>query len=127
MPRRTIIPYEHYLKELARQLRRSMTFSERKLWHHLQRNQLLGVDFHRQSPLDKYIIDFYAPDLCLVIEIDGLTHDVPERNQKDVERQRRLEELGIQVLRFEDSEVRRNVWAVLYMIEAWILKNYPEI
>jgi very-short-patch-repair endonuclease len=104
-----------------------MTFSERKLWHHLQRKQLLGVDFHRQSPLDKYIVDFYAPDLYLVIEIDGLTHDVPERNRKDVERQRRLEELGVQVLRFEDSEVRRDIWAVLDMIEAWILSNYPEI
>jgi very-short-patch-repair endonuclease len=126
MPNRSIIPYEPHLKELARQLRHSMTISERALWQHLRRNQMVGIDFHRQRPLDRYIVDFYAPDIGLAIEIDGLTHDVPERSRADVLRQQRIEAHGVQFLRFADNEVTQNIWAVLDSIETWILTNHPE-
>ncbi len=126
MPNSPIIPYEPYLKALARQLRHSMTISERTLWEHLRRNQMLGVDFHRQRPIDRYIVDFYAPDIYLAIEIDGVTHDVPERSRADSNRQSTIEAYGIHFLRFHDNLVKENVWQVLDNIEVWILTNHPD-
>jgi hypothetical protein len=34
----------------------------------------LGVAFRRQVPLDRYIVDFLAPSLQLIVEVDGLWH-----------------------------------------------------
>ncbi|MGH7791777.1 MAG: endonuclease domain-containing protein [Thermodesulfobacteriota bacterium] len=64
MKRRTIIPYGPKLKELARKLRKSSTLSEVLLWQHLKGKQMLGYDFHRQRPIDNYIVDFLATSLC---------------------------------------------------------------
>ena len=51
--RRKIIPYNHKLKELARNLRKNSTLSEVILWGHLKGKQMLGYDFHRQRPVDR--------------------------------------------------------------------------
>ena len=83
---RKIIPYKPELKELARQLRNSSTKAEIKLWIQLRRKQMLGFDFHRQKPLLDYIADFYCPELNLVIEIDGYSHDFEETQIRDKKR-----------------------------------------
>jgi len=70
MPRK-IIPYQPYLKELARKLRNDSTLGEALLWNELKNKQMYGYDFHRQKPLLNYIADFYCNELNLVIEIDG--------------------------------------------------------
>ena len=36
-----------------------------------------GYDFHRQKPIDNYIVDFFCHELMLVIEIDGYAYLVP--------------------------------------------------
>jgi hypothetical protein len=46
---------------------------ERILWQAI-RGKRLGVEFHRQVPLDKFIVDFYCHELMQVIEIDGFTN-----------------------------------------------------
>ena len=48
-----------------------MTDAEHRLWFRLRRKQLLGVQFYRQKPIGKYIVDFYSPAVALVIEVDG--------------------------------------------------------
>jgi very-short-patch-repair endonuclease len=53
------------------------TVSERILWQAI-RGERLGVEFHRQVPLDKFIVDFYCHELMLAIEIDGVTHGTEE-------------------------------------------------
>ncbi|GAA3773950.1 hypothetical protein GCM10022271_02510 [Corallibacter vietnamensis] len=53
------IYYNPKLKELARQLRNNATKSEIKLWTYLRRSQMYGYDFHRQKPIDEYIVDFF--------------------------------------------------------------------
>jgi very-short-patch-repair endonuclease len=116
--RRTIIPYDPVLKEKARKLRNNSTFSEILLWNYLKRKQLKGYDFHRQKPIDKYIVDFFCNELYLAIEIDGESHYGNE--SRDERRQKKLEKLGVQFLRFDDLEVVHNLDGVLKRIERWI-------
>ena len=92
--------------------------SEVLLWQRLKNKQILGCDFHRQKPIDEYIVDFFCPRLKLIIEIDGESHS--ERLQKDFKRQEKLESLGFDFLRFWDSEVKQNLEGVLLTIEEWI-------
>lgn len=116
--RRRIIPYEHKLTARARELRNNSTLSEILLWRALNGKQVRGFDFHRQKPIDKYIVDFYCPDLLLAIEIDGFSHLGKELY--DDYRQRRLESLGVHFLRFPDSDVKTNLDGVVAAIEEWI-------
>ncbi len=69
-----MLRYNRSLTRKVRQLRASLTGSERKLWRHLRGKQVLGVRFCRQRPIGDYIIDFYAPVPKLVIEVDGGQH-----------------------------------------------------
>ena len=79
-----------------------------------------GYDFHRQRPIDRYIVDFFCVELMLAIEIDGCSHDDEWQAEKDVVRQARLEGLGVRFLRFDDLEVKRDVEAVVEVIERWV-------
>lgn len=117
--RRTIIPYNPKLKILAKNLRNKSTLSEVLLWKYLKGKQMKGYDFHRQKPIDNYIVDFYCPDLQLAIEIDGSTHDETKIDY-DNYRQKRLESLGVKFLRFRDHNIKHNIEAVLMRICDWI-------
>ena len=119
--RRKIIPYNYYLKETARKLRKDSTLTEIMLWHELKRRKLRGFDFDRQRPIDNYIVDFYCKDLQLAIEIDGESHYGNE--DADETRQKKLESLGVRFLRFDDSEVRFKLDKVVSDIEKWIDEN----
>lgn len=68
--KRKIIPYQPYLKELARTLRNASSLGEVLLWKELRSKKMHGFDFHRQKPLLNYIVDFYCYELDLVIEVD---------------------------------------------------------
>ena len=116
--RRKIISYNPKLKQLARNLRNNSTLSEVLLWQELKGKKLKGYDFHRQKPIDNYIVDFYCNELSLAIEIDGSTHN--ERMKEDEARQRRLESLGVHILRFTDLEVKKGLQEVLMTIDEWI-------
>lgn len=121
---RKIIPYNPRLVPLAKKLRKDMTFSEVLLWNELKQNQL-GYRFSRQIPIDEYIVDFYCKDLMLVIEIDGESHYHDDQPVKDEIRQKRLESLGVQFLRFDDIDVKRNINWVLEQIIYWIADHKP--
>jgi very-short-patch-repair endonuclease len=114
-------PYKPYLKELARQLRNNSTLSEVLLWLELKGRKMLGYDFHRQKPLDSFIVDFYCSELKLAIEIDGDIHNY--KFEEDVARQWQLENFGIRFLRFTDLEVKQDMLNVLKTIETWILEQ----
>ena len=59
MAKRKIIPYNPKLKEFARQLRNDSTRTEIFIWLKLKGKQMYGYDFHRQKPIDNYILDFF--------------------------------------------------------------------
>ncbi len=120
--KRTILPYNPKLKDLARQLRKNMTLSEVLLWNQLKQKKL-GFDFDRQRPIDNYIVDFYCKDLMLAIEIDGQSHDTSEIAEKDEIRQNKLESLGVNFLRFSDILVKKDMSRVVFEIQQWIEQN----
>ena len=74
-------------------------------------------DFHRQRPVDRYIVDFICSELWLVIELDGYTHQLDEQSKKDLIREDKLKELGLRVIRFWDEEVTGDIDSVLQEIE----------
>lgn len=61
-----MLRYNAHLKDKARQLRKNLTDSELALWSRLRNKQLLGIQFYRQKPLGRYIVDFFAPRAHLV-------------------------------------------------------------
>jgi very-short-patch-repair endonuclease len=123
--KRTILPYNSKLKELAKKLRQNMTYSEVMLWNELKNGKMMGYDFDRQRPIANYIIDFYCKDLKLALEVDGITHEDEKVILKDEIRQDELEILGITFLRFNALLVVNKVGSVLKEIEKWIL-DYEE-
>ena len=84
----------------------------------------MGYQFMRQKPIGNYIVDFYCSKLKLVIEIDGESH--VDKEKKDEERQLWLESIGLNVLRFSDLGVKKNVDGVLKVLERWIIDNEDE-
>ena len=71
-------------------------------------------------------VDFFCHELALAIEIDGNSHNRENAYEKDIERQREIERLGIQFLRFNDLDVKRNMIGVLSVIEQWIEEHTPD-
>ncbi len=115
------LPYNKNLKQFSRQLRNNSTLGEVLLWNELKAGKMYGYKFNRQKPLGNYIVDFYCKKLSLVIEVDGSSHYSEEANIKDQKRQKILEDLSLYFLRFDDSEVKRDMLNVLGTIEAFIL------
>lgn len=111
-----IIPYNPNLLPLAKKLRKQGILSEVLLWKKIK-GKSLNVEFHRQVPMDNYIVDFYCHELQLAIEIDGSSHLFEDVSTKDIARQIKLEQLGVHFLRFEDSEVKKNISNVIFNIE----------
>lgn len=108
-----MLKYSPKLKGNARQLRQNLTDSERALWRRLRGKQLAGVQFYRQKPIGDYIVDFYAPQAKLVIEIDGSQHFEAQHAEKDKKRDEYLSSLGLQVLRFDSRQALKETEAVL--------------
>jgi very-short-patch-repair endonuclease len=105
-----IIPYNPKLKELARELRKNSTLSEVLLWLKIK-GKTMGVEFHRQVPIDNFIVNFYCHELMLAIEVDGSSHD--EKQDYDQNRQLILENLGVRFIRFSDIDVKQKMGWVL--------------
>ncbi|TRX01044.1 endonuclease domain-containing protein [Flavobacterium gawalongense] len=120
MAKRKIIPYNPKLTELARRLRNDSTETEIFLWLKLKGKQLYGYDFHRQKPIDNYILDFFCYELMLAIEVDGYSHEFLEVYNKDILKENRINELGITILRFSDEQVLKDMENVLRAIEFYI-------
>ena len=79
---------------------------ERRLWQEL-RGGRLGVVFRRQVVLGRYVADFAAPSVRLVVEVDGAIHARPQR--ADERRDRDLGRLGYSVLRVPAALVMKDI------------------
>ena len=108
--------------ERRKELRKSLTPQELKLWFRLK-GKNLGVKFRRQQSIGPYIADFYCREKYLVIEIDGSQH--MEAKEYDMERDMYMKALGIQVLRFWNNEIDTNMESVLMKIKSCIWLTPP--
>ncbi len=118
-----IIPYNPKLKELAKTLRNNSTLSEVLLWKNIK-GKSLGVEFHRQVPILEYIVDFYCHELRLAIEIDGEIHEY--QYLEDAQRQGEIEKYGVTFLRFQNIDIKYNMFSVLMIIEEKIKELIKE-
>ncbi len=100
------------IKQRKRELRNSMTKAEYMLWRHLRKNQL-GYKFRRQHSFGRYIVDFYCRELKLVIEIDGDVHYDDKQKEKDIERTKYLESIGLKVKRYTNLDILYNIYRVM--------------
>ena len=103
----------------ARQLRNHLTNEEELLWERLKNKQICKVRFRRQHPIGQFIVDFYCHSAKLVIEIDGKIH--LQRQKYDIERTQTLEELGLKVIRFSNSEINSKIDFVIKQISQTVL------
>jgi very-short-patch-repair endonuclease len=95
-------------KSKRRQLRRDQTPAEALVWLYLRNRQMLKFKFRRQYSVDKFVVDFYSPQLRLAIEIDGDVHELPEQKEYDIDRQNYIEKFAIKFLRIKNEELFGN-------------------
>ena len=110
MRNHNILPYTRDARELASQLRKNMTPSEKVFWK-ATKNSKLGFVVRRQMPILDYVVDFYIKEFGIAIEIDG---DVHHHNVlEDGIRQARIEKLGVSFIRFSNAQIFENLPSVI--------------
>ena len=102
--------------QYARQLRRRLTLPEVLMWQALRRRGLAGLRFRRQHPIGPYILDFYCDEFRLAVEIDGQSHDHPDRIDRDRHRTDWLNRQGIRVIRLAARDVLADMDGALGVI-----------
>ena len=118
-------------KEMARELRKSQTRAEKIFWENVRNKRLKGLKFYRQIPIfyeinnhdHFFIADFFCFERKIIIEIDGKIRKYTF--QKDLERTKILNSMGIKVLRFYNEEVENDMEKVLSTVlsELRIINN----
>jgi len=102
--------------EKSRKLRKNQTDAERKLWSIIRNRQLNGVKFRRQFSIGRFILDFYSPEYRLGIEVDGGGHYKDEERVRDELRTKELSEVEVEILRFSDLDILKNMEGVYQVI-----------
>ena len=113
--------------KLAKELRKDETKAEKILWSRLNRNQILGLQFRRQHPINIFIADFYCAKIKLVIEIDGSIHDITEYQEHDRGRSEILNDFGITVIRFTNEQIIEEIDSTVEQIETVVQKLLSQV
>ena len=118
----TANPFKYnLLKKYAKEMRHSPTKAEQIIWNNLSGKKLKNFKFRRQHIIGSYIADFICLRENLIIEIDGLIHQLPENITNDEQRTKWLNNEGFRVIRFTNNEVIFNIDKVLNRISAILL------
>ena len=104
--------YNENLSDNAKDLRKNMTPEEKQLWYDFLK--LLPLTVNRQKVIGSYIVDFYIPQKKVVIEIDGIQHNIPEHKEADMKRDEVLAEWDITVLRYSNESINKSF---IYVVE----------
>ena len=99
----------------ARRFRKEPTVAERLLWKALRVKEM---NFRRQVPIGRFIVDFAHHESKLLIEIDGYYHRMEDGAEKDAVRTAWLTSEGFRIVRFDESEVRDRLEDVVEQIIA---------
>ena len=89
----------------AKKLRKNMTKEEKHLWYDFLSK--LPITVNRQKNIGNYIVDFFIASKRIAIEIDGKGHGESEQMQSDQKRDSELQNLGILVLRYSNTDVNQ--------------------
>lgn len=107
--------HNNSLTKFAKNLRKSMTDEERRLWFCFLRDY--PVRFLRQKVIDGYIADFYCSKAKLIIEIDGSQHFDDENIESDEQRTGQFELRDLEVIRFTNIDINTNFKGVCEYID----------
>ncbi len=109
------INYE-LLNERSKELRKFSTEAESVLWNALRSENLEGYKFRRQHVIDQFIVDFICLSKKIIIEVDGLIHELPDNKIADEQRSDILKKYGFRILRFTNEDVLTDLGNVLTKI-----------
>jgi len=101
-------PFEPEPEERAKDLRSFSTWAEKLMWSWLRNRRLGGYKFRRQHPFGECVLDFFCNEAMLAIEVDGSQHGQPGERERDLARSKFLEQCGVKVLRFWNSQLKRD-------------------
>ncbi len=107
----------------ARQLRKTATEAEQKLWQVLRDRRLCGWKFRRQVLCGPYVLDFYCHEQRLAIEVDGGQHNQTEQHARDRQRTDYLQAQGLRVMRYWNNDVLQNLTGVLEHLRMHMTAN----
>ena len=113
-------------KQRRQTLRNNMTEPEKRLWGIL-RNHQLGVKFRRQHGIGHYIVDFYCPELKLIIEVDGESHFFEDAQAYDKIRDKFMLELGLTTIRITNTEIMQNIDGVCEYLQQHVQQFHGHI
>ncbi len=109
----------------ARELRKTLTPQEVRLWVQLRMMRADGVHFRRQAPLLGFYLDFICFKHRLIVEVDGSQHADDNRQiDHDAMRDAILARAGFRTLRFWNSDINENLDGVVQTIQL-ALQNPP--
>jgi very-short-patch-repair endonuclease len=103
------------IEQRAHFMRFHPTPSEALLWSQLRGRQL-GVQFRRQVVVGTHIVDFCAPAVRLVVEVDGDAYHA-ERAAADGRRDAKLAAAGYRVLRLPASLVEHRLEDAVRLVQ----------
>ncbi len=119
------IPKNKLLTDRAKDLRRAGNLSEVIFWQTFKDKKKLGFDIDRQVIIGNYVVDFFIPELGLVFEIDGSSHD--DKEEYDAERDNFMQSVNLQVIRIPDIDVKKNIGNVYQLVVEIISKRKNEL
>jgi very-short-patch-repair endonuclease len=96
----------------ARKQRREMSLPEVLLWVQLKAHPG-GLKFRKLHPFGPLVADFYCDSGKLVIEVDGISHDMGNQPATDAERDAYFLSQGITTLRIPAVHVLKNMDGVV--------------
>ena len=101
------IPKNKLLISRVKELRKAENLAEVLFWQTFKDKKKLGFDIDRQVIIGNYIADFLIPELGLVFEIDGSSHD--NKLDYDIERDFFMKSLDLEVIRISDINIKKNI------------------
>lgn len=115
------------LKQRRKELRLHQTEAEKTFWEQVRNRRFYGLKFIRQYSAGPYILDFYCPKAGLAVELDGGQHTEEGSREYDAARSEYLRKQRIEVVRFWNHEVLKDMEGVLNRLTAVItsLNNAP--
>lgn len=118
---------------LSRELRSNPTDAEKTLWTALKNRQFLNLKFLRQHPIyyqynnkkSFFIADFYCHEIKMVVELDGRIH--VKHKDYDQIRTEILDFKDIQVVRYKNEEITKDIAAALKRLKIIVTKRKADI
>jgi very-short-patch-repair endonuclease len=101
------IPKNKLLTGRTKELRKAGNLAEVIFWKTFKDKKKFGFDIDRQVIIGNYIVDFFIPELGLVFEIDGSSHD--NKVDYDNERNVYMQSLGLEVFHILDIDVKKSI------------------